>query len=81
VESAGVIGMHNLVHGENVRGYITLKEGAKRPTSQELIRFARVRVGYKTPEEIVFLGEMPLNPTGKVDRVTLKRMAEKLHSD
>lgn len=79
VESAGVVGIHNLVHGENVRAYITLKEGAKRPTSQELIRFARARVGYKSPEEIVFLEEMPLNPTGKVDRVTLKCMAEKLH--
>ena len=24
----------------------------------------------------MFIDEMPLNPTGKVDRVTLKRMAE-----
>ena len=34
------------------------------------------RVGYKAPEEVVFLDEMPLNPTGKVDRVMLKRLAE-----
>jgi hypothetical protein len=27
-------------------------------------------------EEVVFLDEMPLNPTGKIDRVGLKRMAE-----
>jgi acyl-coenzyme A synthetase/AMP-(fatty) acid ligase len=76
VESAGVVGIHDLVHGENVRAYISLKEGAERPTSQELIRFARARVGYKAPEEIVVLDAMPLNATGKVDRVTLKRMAE-----
>jgi acyl-CoA synthetase (AMP-forming)/AMP-acid ligase II len=38
---------------------------------------ARARVGYKAPEEIVVLDAMPLNATGKVDRVTLKRMAEK----
>jgi len=76
IESAGVVGLHDLVHGENVRAYITLKEDATRPTSQELIRFARARVGYKAPEEIVVLEEMPLNATGKVDRVTLKRMAE-----
>jgi long-chain acyl-CoA synthetase len=81
VESAGVVGIHNLVHGENVRAYITLKAGGKRLTSQEIIRFARDRVGYKAPEEIVVLEKMPLNPTGKVDRVSLKRMAEKLHSD
>jgi long-chain acyl-CoA synthetase len=76
VESAGVVGIHDLVHGENVRAYITLKEGATRPTSQELIGFARARVGYKAPEEIVVLDDMPLNATGKVDRVALKRLAE-----
>jgi long-chain acyl-CoA synthetase len=76
VASAGVIGVHALVHGENVRAYVTLMQGASRPTSQELIRFARARVGYKAPEEIVVLDEMPLNATGKMDRVALKRMAE-----
>lgn len=78
VASAGVVGIHNLVHGENVRAYITLRPDAERPTSQELIQFARQRIGYKAPEEIVFLPEMPLNATGKVDRVTLKEMAGKL---
>ena len=76
VASAGVIGIHDLVHGENVRAYITLTEGAQRPTSQELIRFARARIGYKAPEEIIVLDEMPLTATGKVDRTNLKRMAE-----
>ena len=76
VQDAGVVAIHDLVHGENVRDYITLKKRATRPTSQELIRFARARVGYKAPEEIVVLDDMPLNATGKVDRVILKRMAE-----
>jgi long-chain acyl-CoA synthetase len=76
IQAAGVIGVHDLVHGENVRAYVTLREGAKRPTSAEVIRFARDRVGYKAPEEIVFLDEMPLNATGKVDRVALKQMAD-----
>jgi long-chain acyl-CoA synthetase len=76
IQAAGVVGVHDLVHGENVRAYVTLREGANRPTSAELIRFTRERVGYKAPEEIVILDEMPLNATGKVDRMTLKRMAE-----
>jgi long-chain acyl-CoA synthetase len=76
VTSAGVIGIHDLVHGESVRAYITLREGTKRPASQELIQFARARVGYKAPEEIVVLDEMPLTATGKQDRVYLKQMAE-----
>jgi acyl-CoA synthetase (AMP-forming)/AMP-acid ligase II len=65
-----------LIHGENVRAYITLPEGTERPTSQELIQFARARVGYKAPEEIVVLGEMPFTATGKLDRTHLQRMAE-----
>ena len=81
VESAGVIGIHDVVHGENVRAYITLREGAKRPSELELIRFARARVGYKAPEEVVVLDEMPRTATGKLDRSGLKRMAESsLHS-
>jgi long-chain acyl-CoA synthetase len=76
VAAAGVIGIHNLVHGENVRAYVELKPGAPPPTAAELIKFSRANVGYKAPEEIVFLGAMPLNATGKVDRVALKRMAE-----
>lgn len=76
VAEAGVIGIHDLVHGENVRAYITLKPDAERPTTSELMRFSRERVGYKAPEEIVVLDEMPLNATGKIDRVSLKRMAE-----
>jgi long-chain acyl-CoA synthetase len=80
VDNAGVVGVHDLVHGENVRAYVTLKGDATRPTPQELIQFARARIGYKAPEEIEFLEEMPLNPTGKVDRVTLKRMAAERHA-
>ncbi len=76
VESAGVVGIHDTVHGENVRAYITLTAGTERPTVAELIQFSRARVGYKAPEEIVVLNEMPLNATGKNDRASLKRMAE-----
>ncbi len=80
VESAGVIGMLDLTHGENVRAYVALKPNAPRPKSMDLIQFARARVGYKTPEEIVFLDTMPLNATGKVDRVALKTLAAGDHA-
>jgi acyl-coenzyme A synthetase/AMP-(fatty) acid ligase len=76
IAEVGVIGVHDLVHGENVRAYVTLKPNAERPTHAEIIHFARQRVGYKAPEEIVILDEMPLNATGKVDRVKLKQLAE-----
>jgi acyl-coenzyme A synthetase/AMP-(fatty) acid ligase len=76
VALAGAVGVHDEVHGENVRAYVTLDDGCDAPARADLIVFCRERIGYKAPEEIVFLDEMPLNPTGKIDRVGLKRMAE-----
>jgi acyl-CoA synthetase (AMP-forming)/AMP-acid ligase II len=76
ISLAGAVGVHDAVHGENVRAYVTLAEGAEKPSAADLIVHCRERIGYKAPEEIVFLEEMPLNPTGKIDRVGLKRMAE-----
>jgi long-chain acyl-CoA synthetase len=73
---AGVVGVDDAVHGESVRAYVTLTGDGPPPTEAELIGFARERIGYKAPEEVVILDEMPLNPTGKVDRQLLKRLAE-----
>lgn len=80
VDNAAVVGVHDLMHGENVRAYVSLKKNVPRPTALELIRFAHERIGYKAPEEIEFLDEMPFNATGKVDRLSLKRLAEARHS-
>ncbi len=76
VAVAGVVGIHDPLHGENVRAYVEVKGDTARPTSQELIDFARERVGYKAPEEVVFIDRVPLNATGKLDRVALGRLAE-----
>ena len=78
VVAAGVIGVRDLLHGENVRAYVTRKPGTS-VTAQGLIAFARERVGYKAPEEIEFLDQMPLNATGKTDRVRLKAIAAARH--
>jgi acyl-coenzyme A synthetase/AMP-(fatty) acid ligase len=76
VASAGVVGIHDLIHGENVRAYIEFRPGVKQPTTNELIEFSRARVGYKAPDEILVLDAMPLNAVGKLDRVALKQMAD-----
>lgn len=74
VDLAVVVGRHHPVHGENVHAFVTLVDGAVRPGEEELIEFARERVGYRAPETIDFLDAVPLNPTGKVDRAALKAM-------
>ncbi len=80
VATAGVVGVRDPLYGENVLAYVALKHEAEAPTAEALIDFARERIGYKAPEEIVFLDRLPLNPTGKIDRVALKKMAEERDS-
>jgi long-chain acyl-CoA synthetase len=72
VESAGVVGVPDALHGENVCAYVVVHDGAARPRVDELIAFARERVGYKAPAEIVFIEAMPVTPAGKVDRPALR---------
>ncbi len=75
IEEVGVVGVHDHVHGENVWAYVTLSPGQDQPKRENVIQTARERVGYKAPEVVIFLDDMPLNATGKVDRVTLKNWA------
>jgi acyl-coenzyme A synthetase/AMP-(fatty) acid ligase len=76
VSNAAVIGIHDEVHGENVRAYVTIEPGVDVPTMQDMIQFARERVGYKAPEEVIVLDEMPMTGTGKVNRAGLLKMAD-----
>lgn len=79
VESAGVVGVHDTLHGENVWAFV-VRADCKVPTDEHaLILYSRGKIGYKAPEHIFFIEEMPLNATGKVDRLTLKRWAEDRH--
>ena len=76
VNQAGVVGVPDVVHGENVKAFITLKEGiSTAPSERELIEHCRVQIGYMSPESIEILPSMPLNPTGKVDRAALKEQS------
>ncbi|MEO1191230.1 MAG: AMP-binding protein [Pseudomonadota bacterium] len=75
VASACAVGVVDQLHGENVLAFVAVKQGETVPAAEELITFAREKIGYKAPEEIVFLDRLPLNPTGKLDRVALKALA------
>ncbi|MBA1143987.1 AMP-binding enzyme [Mesorhizobium neociceri] len=75
---ADLVGVPDPVHGENVHAFVTFKQGAAQPTPQELIHFAHASVGYKAPESVFVLDEMPLSATDKVNRVVLKALAERL---
>ncbi|MEM1129758.1 MAG: class I adenylate-forming enzyme family protein [Pseudomonadota bacterium] len=75
VALAGAAGVHDALHGENVWAFVSLKTGAARPPVQEIIEAARQQIGYKAPERVIILPDIPLNAAGKVDRMALKEQA------
>ena len=77
VDQAGVIGIEDAVHGQNVHAYVSFKSGFDVPTVPELIVFARERVGYKAPEVLQVLPSLPVNAVGKINRVALHAMTSK----
>lgn len=79
VARAGVVGVHDLQHGEIVWAYVALHDDVERPSAAELIAFAAERVGYKAPEVVEVLDEIPVNAVGKTDRTVLKRLAAERH--
>ena len=77
VDQAGVIGIEDDVHGQNVHAYVSFKTGCSVPTIPDLISFARDRVGYKAPEVLQVLPSLPLNSVGKINRVALHSLVSK----
>ena len=67
VSEAAVIGVPHEVWGEAVTAVVVLRQGAVRPTGQELVDFTRERIAsYKKPHRVHFVDELPRNPNGKV---------------
>jgi acetyl-CoA synthetase len=75
VAEAGVIGKPDLLFGEIVKAFVTLKS-AITPSDAlrlELIGFARTKLGSTVaPKEIDFRSELPKNKAGKIMRRLLK---------
>ena len=65
VVDVAVIGLPHEHWGESVCALVI--PGARRPTPDELIAFARPRLaGYKLPRAVEFVDELPRTPSGKV---------------
>jgi fatty-acyl-CoA synthase len=63
--------------GETPCAFVELRPGMT-ATPEELIAFCRERMaGFKVPRRFVFQ-ELPKTPTGKVQKFTLRKVAERL---
>ncbi len=70
VVEAAVIGVPDPQFGQRLEGYVVVREGAAKDAAvlKDYVKNNLAR--YKVPRDIVFLDELPRNPTGKV----LKRL-------
>ncbi len=72
VRMAGVVGVPNERHGEEVVAFVALEAGAQLSPA-EIVEWARERIGgYKYPREVTVVDAVPLTPVGKIDRKALR---------
>ncbi len=76
VTASGVIGRQDPMRGELPIAFVELKEDATFD-EKELQRWCRQKLaGYKVPDEIRHLPQLPRNPTGKIMRRELKKLLD-----
>jgi fatty-acyl-CoA synthase len=74
VAEAAAIGVEDEKFGQRLRAFVVLKQGSQ-ATEEDLRGHVKSNLArYKVPREIVFVEELPRNPTGKV----LKRKLQEL---
>lgn len=72
VDEAAIIGMPDVEWGERVRAIVVKKLGMEL-TAEEVIEHCRPRMaGFKRPEDVIFIDELPRNPMGKVLKRVLR---------
>ena len=72
VREAAVIGIPDSYRGENVKAFVSLKQGAS-ADADELVAFCREKLAsYKAPRIVEVLDELPKTVTGKIQRHALR---------
>jgi fatty-acyl-CoA synthase len=66
IEEAAAIGVSDERFGQRLRAFVVLREGASL-SEDDIKEYVRENLArYKAPREVVFVDELPRNPTGKV---------------
>jgi fatty-acyl-CoA synthase len=66
VREAAAIGVPDDRFGQRLRAFVVLNDGAELTPDEVKTYVAQNLARYKTPRDVVFLDELPRNPTGKV---------------
>ncbi|MCL6476902.1 MAG: long-chain-fatty-acid--CoA ligase [Peptococcaceae bacterium] len=72
---AAVVGIPDPAKGEIPKALVTLKQGEKHVSAEEIISFCKERIAaYKVPRLVEILSELPKNASGKILKRKLKTM-------
>jgi len=73
VSMAAVIGIPHEEHGEEIKAYVVLKDGAQ-AAAEELIDWTKQRIAaYKYPRQVEIVEALPMSATGKILKKELRK--------
>jgi fatty-acyl-CoA synthase len=74
IEEAAVIGVEDEQFGQRLQAFVVLRPGAEL-TEDQIKDYVRGNLArYKTPRDVVFVDELPRNPSGKVLKRELRQL-------
>ncbi len=74
VAEVAIVGRPDLVLGERVAAFVVAAEGSAPPDASSIAKFAEDRLaGYKLPESVLPIEELPRTATGKVEKFRLRK--------
>jgi fatty-acyl-CoA synthase len=76
ISEAAVIGVEDEKFGQRLKAFVVLRQGASL-SEDDVKGYVRENLArYKTPREVVFIDELPRNPTGKVLKRELAEVSD-----
>ena len=66
IQEAAAIGVDDEKFGQRLKAFVVLRDGAELSEDEIKVYVKENLANYKIPREVVFLDELPRNPTGKV---------------
>ena len=73
IADAAAFGVEDQDFGQRLKAYVVLKDGQDGVSEDEVKKFVKENLAnYKVPRQVIFIDELPRNPTGKILKRELK---------
>ena len=74
IQEAAAIGVEDDKFGQRLKAFVVLRDGAQMSEDEIKAYVKNNLANYKVPRDVVFVDELPRNPTGKVIKRDLKKL-------